>query len=140
MRWKDLRYRQGCGVPNVSDVGNVNAEVGQKVRSPVIDRAGKGKFALGSLKPLVPRPNPNKTHDKACENNQKRTWQCPSNHVLWNEMDPLWLPFLDVEDVLEVVYPQLCQKQFALSIMQIYPIGWFPSRSKRATATPSFKV
>ena len=94
--------RYGCGKPVVPEFGNSNAKVGEKVRSAV-DRTRKREFAADSLK----------SYDKACENNWRRRRQCPSNHVLWNETNPLWLPFLDVEDVLEVVYPQLCKKHSA---------------------------
>ena len=43
--------------------------------------------------------------DDACAKNWDRPWHCPSKDVLWNEQDPLWLPSLSVEDVLEVVSP-----------------------------------
>ena len=54
--------------------------------------------------------------DKSCAKNKKRKDECRSNQVQvdWDDDDdyPLWLPYVDVRDFIDVVYHQLYQKKF----------------------------
>ena len=42
-----------------------------------------------------------------CTHNWNRTFECPSNDVLWTERNQFWVPGQNVEDTLELVINQV---------------------------------